>query len=266
MVIWLGNSRYIHRPLIYFYILYSAGWFLYHHDLNGKNGERRLIYTFLFWMGIVDGGAIWLSALAITNTTISVTGSYLMTALISSILLMSESFSKESTDPDKTGLRLGSLTAILLVGTTLFAKGFLVCSNEGAKDTVAMVRPKALYGPAKGIYCRYMEGYALNTYAELLEQASIRNQRVLYVGCHSLIYLYGDQVICNYSTISTPTYDERLKDYWQRNPEKWPEFVICDTSEAQLTEIRQIIPLGELITECVISDNGSSIRIYSVAE
>lgn len=266
VVIWLGNSRYIHRPLIYFYILYSAGWLLYHDDLNRKNRERKQIYTFLFWMGIVAGGAVWMSALAITNTTISVTGSYLMTGLISAILLMGESFSEKTADGGKTGLKLEGITAILLVGTTLFAKGFLVCSNEGIKDTVAMVRQKALYGPAKGIYCRYMEGYTLNTYAELLEQESIEHKQVLYVGSHSLIYLYGNQIICNYSTISTPTYDERLIEYWKHNPERRPELVICDTTEEQLEIIRQIIPLDELVAECVILDNKSPISIYSVTE
>ena len=266
VIIWLGNSRYLHRPLIYFYVLYSAGCCLYHFNFNHKNREYKPIYTFLFWMGIVAGGAVWLSALMITNTTISVTGSYLMIGLISAILFMSESFSRESVDLAKAGLRLELLTAIFLVGTTLFAKGFLVCSNEGEKDTVAMVRQKALYGPAKGIYCRYLEGFTLNTYAELLEQISIEEKRVLYVGLHSLIYFYGGQVICNYSTISTPTYDERLWDYWERNPEKRPELVICDTTAAYLADIHQIIPLGELVAECAILDLEPPIRIYTVAE
>ena len=129
-----------------------------------------------------------------------------------------------------------------------------------------MVRQKALYGPAKGIYCRYVEGFTLNMYAELLEQESIDEKRVLYAGSHSLIYFYGEQVICNYSTISTPTYDERLLDYWNRNPEKRPELVICDMTEAHLAEIRQIIPLGELVAECTILDDAAPIRIYRIAE
>ena len=266
MIIWLGNSRYLHRPLIYFYILYCAGYFLYYCDFSHKNIEYKPIYTFLFWMGTVAGGTVWLSALMITNTTISVTGSYLMVGLISAILLMSESFSRESVDLDKARLRLDVLAAIFLVGTTLFAKGFLVCSNEGVKDTVAMVRQKVLYGPAKGIYCRYGDGFTLNSYAELLEQASIEKKRVLYVGFHSLIYLYGDQVVCNYSTISTPTYDERLLDYWERIPEKRPELVICDTTDEHLAEIHKIIPLGELVAECRLLGDESAVRIYSVME
>ena len=266
MVIWLGNSEYLQRPLIYFYVLYIGGYWIYLYYFKNNSERHKGIHSFLFWMGVVAGGAVWLSALAITNTTVSVTGPYLMIGLISAILLISESFSNMPVELKKVGLKLEALAALFLIGTTLFAKGFLVCSNEGYKDTVGMVRQKALYGPAKGIYCRYMDGYTLNRYAELLEQASIEHKRVLYVGVHSLIYLYGEQVICNYSTISTPTFDERLKDYWERNPEKQPELVICGSSEESLEEIRQIISLGEELTEAVILEDQSQIKIFTVAE
>lgn len=266
IVIWMGNSKHLQKPLIYFYVLYIGGYLIYLHYFKNNSGEHKQIHSFLFWMGVVVGGAVWLSALAITNTTVSVTGSYLMIGLVSAILLISDSFSGLSVDLKKVGLKLEALAAIFLIGTTLFAKGFLVCSNDGYKDTIGMVRQKVLYGPAKGIYCRYMDGYTLNSYAELLEQTFIEHKRVLYVGVHSLVYLYGEQVICNYSTISTPTFDERLRDYWERNPEKQPELVICDSSEESLEEIRQIISLGEVLTEAVILDDQSHIRIYTVAE
>lgn len=266
VVIWLGNSEYLQKPLIYFYVLYIAGYLIYTHYFKHNSEAHKRIYSFLLWMGLIVGGTVWLSALAITNTTISVTGSYLMIGLISSIFLFSESFSNVSVNLKKIGLRLEFLAAVFLIGTTLFAKGFLVCSNEGAKDTIAMVRQKVLYGPAKGIYCRYMDGYALNCYAELLKQAAVEQKRVLYVGVHSLVYLYGEQVICNYSTISTPTYDERLLEYWERNPEKKPELIICDTSEEGMEEIQQIISVGELLAEKVILEDQQKIQIYTVAE
>lgn len=266
IVIWLGNSEYLQRPLIYFYVLYFAGCLIYLHYFNHSRGEQKPIHVFLFWMGTVIGGFVWLSALAITNTTISVTGSYLMIGLISSIFLFSESFSNVSVNLKKFVWRLEFLAAVFLIGTTLFVKGFLVCSYEGTKDTIAMVRQKVLYGPAKGIYCRYMDGHALNCYAELLEQVSVDQKRVLYVGVHSLVYLYGEQIICNYSTISTPTYDERLLEYWERNPEKRPELIICDTTEERLEDIQQIISFGELLSEKVILEDQPKIQIYTVAD
>ena len=276
IVVWLGNSRYLQRPLIYFYILYAAGCLVYLRYFRGKYQEsfpavqsddrKRSIYSFLFWMGIVAGGAVWFSALLITNTTISVTGSYLMTGLISAVFLLDESFGTPLTVSVRKVLWIKVPMMLCLLGTTLFAKGFLVCSTEGIKDDVTMVRQKALYGPAKGIYCRYMDGFTLNYYAEMLEEMDLKQKRVLYIGVHSLIYLYGEQVICNYSTISTPTYDERLWEYWRKNPERLPELVICDTSEEQIEEIRKIVCLGELKEKKVLQEGISEIRIYEVLQ
>lgn len=46
-----------------------------------------------------------------------------------------------------------------------------------------MIQQKVLFGPAKGIYCRYLEGFTLNTYVELLEQISIEKKRPEPVIC-----------------------------------------------------------------------------------
>ena len=73
-------------------------------------------------------------------------------------------------------------------------------------------------------------------------------------------------MICNYSTISTPTYDERLWEYWRKNPERLPELVICDTSEEQIEEIRKIVCLGELKEKKVLQEGISEIRIYEVLQ
>jgi hypothetical protein len=51
------------------------------------------------------------------------------------------------------------------------------------------------------------------------------------VGTESLStigYLYEDVSICTNSTISTPTFDEKILEYWKKNPEKCPNVVILD--------------------------------------
>lgn len=266
VVVWLGNSRYLQNPLIYFYLLYLTGVLVYWYYFTDKGGNHipQEMNVFLFWMGTVMGGAVWFSALLVTNTTISVTGSYLMIGLLSALFLLDKSFSIEPERSDKKVLWTRILLAIGLVGTTLLVKGFFVCSTEGLKDTVGMVRQKGLYGPAKGIYCRYIDGFVLNNYAELLEQMGIRQKKILFVGVHSLIYLYGEQEICNYSTISTPTYDERLWEYWERNPDRLPELVICDASGHELDQISRLVCLGDLMEKKTILENASEVRIYEV--
>ena len=151
-----------------------------------------------------------------------------------------------------------------LVGTTLFAKGFLVCSTEGIKDNVTMVRQKALYGPAKGIYCRYMDGFVYNTVAQLMEEVIGEGCPVLYVGEHSVYYLLGEQRICNYSTISTPTFDERLGEYWDRYPEKVPKYVICDTKEEELEALKVLLDWGDLVSRRELLENLEPVSVYEI--
>ena len=153
---------------------------------------------------------------------------------------------------------------LCLLGTTLFAKGFLVCSTEGIKDDVTLVRQKALYGPAKGIYCRYMDGYVYNNVAELLAEYAVQECPVLYVGEHSLYYMLGSQTISNFSTISTPTFDERLKEYWDRYPDRVPKIVVCDVAEERLHEIKELLVWGPMLAERQPVSKPEPIRVYEI--
>ena len=257
VVFWSGDSRYLQEPLIYFHLLALAGILIYRYGRqeDAAVGTNRKV---LFWFGSVAGISIWLSALIITNTTISVTGSYLMTGLISGILLLWEDVKCRK----KKYLVRGFV--LCLLGTTLFAKGYLVCSTEGIKDNVTMVRQKALSGPAKGIYCRYMDGYIYNIMAELLGEYTTEECPVLYVGQHSLYYMLGSQIISNYSTISTPTYDERLGEYWDRNPQRVPKILVCDVAEEELDELKQLLEWGPLLAEQELLQGIENVRVYEI--
>ncbi len=249
VIIWLGNSMFIHSPLLYFYFLYFIGVAFY-----TSNHPKQIIKT-VFWLGSITGGAVWLSALLITNTTISVTGSYLMTGLISAIWLIGDKMEQEAISYTASPTKfltvprvLCLLTALSLLGTTLFAKGFLMCENEGMKGTMFFVKQKALSGPAKGIYCYYTNGYNYNNYAELATEYLNVGENVLYIGRHSLYYLLGDVNISTYSTISTPTFDERLLEYWEMYPDKYPKVLVCHPSES-IDDIKELINVGESIVE-----------------
>lgn len=242
--IWLSkDSSYLQQPLIYFYILYFSGIVL---SLKRRSIRRSSRLSPLFFVGSLWGGAVWLCALAITNTTISVTGSYLMPGLISGLVFLCEEKQTKKTQTVKKAL--SALTLLFLLFTTLFAKGYLVCANAGAKDTIAYVKQKALSGPARGIYMRYTEGYQYNLFAELVEKYDLKGTPVLYAGQNQIYYLLGDMTVCTPSTISTPTFDERLFTYWERNPGHRPLYIICDDA-GYLEEIRQLLPLEKPLHE-----------------
>lgn len=228
LLLWCaGGYRRFHYPLLHFYLLYGAGILAYRKRHRRARPEQRT----LFWFGSVCGGCVWFAALLVTNTTISVTGSYLMCGLIPAVVLLTEEAEGYAASRLKGGFRYklpAILTAVGLVGTTLFAKGFLVRENEGRCSDIFLVRQKALYGPARNIYCAYMEGYTYNSCAELLESCCTPEDTVLYVGQHSLYYLLAGGRIAVHSTISTPTFDSRLQEYWSLFPEHYPTLVVID--------------------------------------
>lgn len=240
IIIWLGDGLNFHYPLLYFYLLYGFG--IWACQKRRSPGESQ--YRTLFWIGSVCGGFVWFTALLVTNTTISVTGSYLASGLIPAILLLAEGpglcpvSSGEKTIPCKWP---GVLATLGLLAVTLFAKGFMVCENQGLRSNIFFVRQKALSGPARNIYYAYLYGYAYNSYAELLADCCTPEDSLLYVGVHSLYYLLTDSRIAVPSTISTPTFDNRLLEYWSHFPERYPTLVVIDLSYYNTDEVDFIV-------------------------
>ena len=79
-----------------------------------------------------------------------------------------------------------------------------------------------------GIYGRYSDGHEYNLRNQLLHTYIPERSNLLLVSNKTIMYLQGDYVICNYSTISTPTIDERLFQYWTLYPDKVPEYIVWD--------------------------------------
>lgn len=101
----------------------------------------------------------------------------------------------------------------LFIGLAIIHKGFLLYNIYG-HDTVFVTRQKAESGPMAGIYGRYSDGYEYNIRGRLLDEYIPRGSKVLIASHKTIMYLQEDYDICNYSTISTPTIDERLFHYW----------------------------------------------------
>lgn len=116
---------------------------------------------------------------------------------------------------------------LLFVGLAVIHKGFLLYNIYG-HDTIFVTRQKAEEGPMAGIYGRYSDGYEYNIRGRLLDEFIPRGSKVLIASHKSIMYLQEDYVICNYSTISTPTIDERLFQYWTLYPDKVPEYIVWD--------------------------------------
>ncbi len=217
LLIWLGNSSYLNEPYLFFFVSFLIGGFL-------LKQNRAMA-----WLGFWPACSTLFAALLLTNTGIRVTGAYLLPGILAVLLTLYDALPHR---PDRAASVLRPLygfTLFAFAGLLLFAKGFLVNENGGYKSTVSYVKQKALTGPAKNIYCQYIEGYPYNIVAGLAPQYISEEDTVLCLTDHSIWYLLTGGTISNYSTISTPTFDERLLEYWELHPERYPDIVVASS-------------------------------------
>ena len=225
LLAWLGNGRYINEPLMLFYHIFLV-------VLMSCKMERKEV-----WCYIIPPVTACLAASILTNTGIYVISAFLLPAIIYGLACVAAK--------DKN---YGGAVIISLLMLFLLAKGWLLCENEGYKADMTYVKQKALSGPAKNIYCRYLDGYEYNLVQELIDTYIDDGARVLCVSRHTIWYLLGDVEISNYSTISTPTFDERLLEYYDIFPEKYPDFIILQEN-AEKEKIIEMFQLDAPIIE-----------------
>lgn len=244
LLAWNSMETHVNEPLLFYYVTFLAGVLL------------RKKRDPLFYFGMLPAAVTIIAVLLITNTTISVTGTNLLPGILAGAIFFWEYINQKRLALSYKYLCIG--IGIVSMGLLLFAKGCIVCENEGAKENIFYVKQKVLSGPAKGIYCRYLDGYYYNNLAEIADTYVNDKDVVLCVGNHSLRYMVSNAAISTYSTISTPTYDERLLEYWEIYPERYPTKVIAEENPKYMEQVEKLLPLSEPIAE------GEGYRIYQV--
>lgn len=120
------------------------------------------------------------------------------------------------------------LCAVFIFRNFIYLNGWMTVPVNFREDSIFGVTWTANYGPLKGIINGDGAYVADVTYLEW--QDMIRDgDRVLVLSYPTLTaatYLNRDVEICVDSTISTPTYSERLLTYWEENPDKYPNVVV----------------------------------------
>jgi len=81
--------------------------------------------------------------------------------------------------------------------------------------------------------------------ADLLAQYAGEGDTLLCANGHSLWYLLSDCKIATYSTISTPTFDERLLEYWELYPDRYPSLVIGYEDSEEMDYLCKLLQLDE---------------------
>ncbi len=230
LLYWSTDTLFFNKPLLYFLIAYFMGFGM---KQAGKD---------LLWLGLYPAFFILIAVLSLTNTTISVSGVFLIPGILAAFLLwFSTTHGKQRVFP--------WIMAASLLGMMLFTKGYMMCENEGIKADIWYVKQKALSGPAQNIYCRYLDGFTYNEMAKLLEEHVTEEDTLLVVSNHSIHYLQSKAEIGNFSTISTPTFDGRLLEYWELYPNKFPTVILVENGQEDFESIQSFLQIDQRVIE-----------------
>jgi hypothetical protein len=197
-----------------------------------------------------------IAVMILTNLNLKATFIYLLPGCALFFALLADSFSAEAISGERIiSLRVsGYLLAAVVLFVSVYGAGFIVrTSYEGRYSDMLMEFKKIEEGPAKRIYCEYLEGFTLNEENRLMLETVPKGSKVLYLGTDNLIYMTGDYEVCTPSTISTPVYGQNLKDYFSANPQKKPDYIVVGKRFAGDEEVMKIV--GELSASGQISEN-----------
>ncbi len=213
----------LHCPIVHpqyrILVLYISGVIVYFASKDEFRAKWKTAFTVIYICSAVG----FLSILMLTNLDLKSTFVHLAAGCALALLMMADT-------AESGHARIMSricLNAVLLVG--VFSQIWLLrINNEGGYEDILLVRQKALYGPAKKVYCEYVDGYESNNKYVFLKENVPDGSKVLYLGINSVTYLFGDYEVCSPSTISTPYFDDRVMAYFSANPEKYPEYIFVE--------------------------------------
>lgn len=249
VIVWMNpnNGVYLHTPLAFYFVAYVLG-------IKCLKKEKELK-----WIFYIPTAVAFVAVMLLTNTGIRVTGSYLLPGILAVFAVMN-TCQVEQTDKRVGGIKIAALLTFMAL--LLFQRTYLVCETYGYKADIFYVKQKALSGPALNVYCGWLDGTKYNEVAAVMAQYVKEDEAVLCVTANTLWYLLGEGQISNYSTISTPTFDDRLYEYWKLHPEKYPDVVIIDKdyykSEKldveEFLKIDQVLYSSEFIDVCRVEE------------
>lgn len=129
--------------------------------------------------------------------------------------------------PWKQYIAIGLFCMVMIFRNMIYLNGWMMVPENFRQDSILGVKWTIRDGPLKGIVNGDGAYVADASYWEW--QNFIRDgDKVLVISYPTLtatVYLYKEMEICTDSTISTPTYSERMLKYWEENPEKYPNVV-----------------------------------------
>lgn len=214
LFIWILGNRYPNYPLVeYFFVPCIC---------IAVSRYRKKTRNPLFSFFVIVPLTAFLGIVLFTNHPLLVSAPFLIPCVIGSLSLIDYS-------AEKTGLLSMRSLLLLWVMVLLFGKCYLVRTTGGMHylltDSVSIMRE----GPAAGILADSDTVQRYRASLDFITENLPKEAKVFYAGCSSDVYLMQNMAFCTPSTISSPTFDEKVMEYFTLHPDKLPDYILCDS-------------------------------------
>ncbi len=206
---------------VMFLCLVGVGW----RESSILQGEKKRLYI----CGSVIGSLEFLATLILTDLWLTVSVVYGLLAIVFALIPIEEQLKKNGNAHIRKGMHCcGMCLVILLALRCVYIRIPLTGRSQiyASFSELALVR----VGPALGLIsnedgvCVQRDSYP--EWKELIRP----NDKVWIVGTvvDNMQYLYEDVQVAGPSTMSTPTYNSEILEYWRLNPDKYPDVVVAE--------------------------------------
>lgn len=212
-----------HRNAYSCVFLFLAG--LGFHGRKSLEGKERQLYV----CGSIIGLLSFIATLILTDLSVADSVVYGLIAIIFALIPLGKQVKEMESESVRKALYCCSMCFVMLLAlrcvyirTPLNGRG-QICSIF---SDLSIVRT----GPAMGLISDE-EGVCIqrDSYPEWKELIH-KGDKVWMVGCilDTLGYLYEDVEVAAPSTMSVPSYNSAVLDYWRLNPDKYPDVVVVE--------------------------------------
>ena len=168
----------------------------------------------------------FVGTLMLTNLGLIASLPYLLVAAITSFIPISKALGD---DGSITWFR--RLKGCVVVTSVVFLLGrnsLIIRPLNGDVSTIFKVSGIVKSGPAVGLITEYMGAYIQNETIKEWEEYVPDGSNIYVVGdiVDTLPYLYSDTNISAPSLVPTPGYNDMIAEYWELNPDKYPDMII----------------------------------------
>lgn len=212
LLLWIFGDYYPNYPLVEYFFVPALTLLLIH---PGNEPEKEVSFLFILLPLTAFAGIVFM-----TNHPLLVSAPFLGVCTAGSLLYIFLHLKKHFP------LLRGVL--IFWAAVLLFGKCYLIRTTGGVHYTVFDQVSVLRDGPAAHMIADTKTVQQYRDTLSLVEENLPDGAKVFYIGTANGIYLMKDMEFCTPSTISSPTFDEKVEAYFALHPEKYPEYIICD--------------------------------------